>query len=65
MASSLENLTSYLNDVDKIITRKHCESMEQFKLFTGKKVFVYEYLDSWEKLNEEQLPQKKLILILN
>ena len=58
MASSLERLASYLNDADKIITRKHCDSMEEFKLLTRKGVFPYEYVDSWEKLDEEQLPSK-------
>ena len=54
MASSLEMLASYLNDADKIITRKQCDSMEDFKLLTRKGVFPYEYLDSWENLDEEQ-----------
>ena len=58
MASNLENLAPYLNDADKIITSKHCESMKESKLLTRKGVFPYEYVNSWEKLNEEQLPSK-------
>ena len=59
MAISLEKLASYLNDADKIITRKHCNIMEEFKLLlTRIGVFPYEYVDSWEKLDEEQLPSK-------
>lgn len=58
MASSLEKLSSYLDDADKSITRKHCENTEKFKLITRKGVFPYEYVDSWGKLDEKQLPSK-------
>ena len=58
MASSLKRLASYLNEADKFITRKHCDSMDEFKLLTKKGVFPYEYVDSWEKPADEQLPSK-------
>ena len=32
--------------------------MEEFKLLTRIRIFPYEYVDSWEKLDEEQLPSK-------
>ena len=32
--------------------------MENFKLLTRKGVLPYEHVDSWEKLDEEQLPSK-------
>ncbi|XP_043285742.1 uncharacterized protein [Venturia canescens] len=59
MPSSLDKLSSYLNDHDKSITRKHCNSVEEFKMLSRKGVFPYEYIDSWEKLDEKQLPSKE------
>ncbi|XP_043266555.1 uncharacterized protein [Venturia canescens] len=59
MANSLEKLASYLRDEDKSITRKHSSTVEEFQLLTRKGVFPYEYVDSWEKLDEEQLPSKE------
>ena len=53
-ASNFEKLASYLNDANKIITRQHNESMEEFKLLTRSEIFPYEYVDRWEKLDEEQ-----------
>ena len=58
MASSLEKLTSYRNDIDKCITRKECSNSEEFKLLTRKGVFPYEYVNSWNRLEERQLPPK-------
>lgn len=40
------------------IIRSHCTSTAEFELLTRKGVFPYEYTDSWEKLEEEQLPTK-------
>lgn len=56
MASSIDKLSSYLKDSDKLITKSHCKTMEEFNLLTRKGVFPYEYLDSWEKLEANQLP---------
>lgn len=59
MASSLEKLASYLKDDEKPITRSFTSSNQEFKLLTRKGVFPYEYVDSWEKLNEQKLPSQE------
>ena len=58
MASSLEKLTPYLNDVNKCIARKECSNSEEFKLLTRKGLFPYEYVNSWNRLEKSQLPPK-------
>lgn len=59
MASSLEKLTSYLTE--KCIVRKEFNNYneQQLQLLMKKGVFPYEYLDSWERLDEGQLPPKE------
>ncbi|XP_046737560.1 uncharacterized protein LOC124406251 [Diprion similis] len=59
MPSSLENLATYLNDNQIAITRKFCTSSEKFELLTRKGVFPYEYMDSWEKLEDVKLPPEE------
>ena len=59
MPSSLEKLASYLSNDEKKITRKHCKNQDEFNLLTRKGVFPYDYIDSWEKLQEFQLPSKE------
>lgn len=59
MASSLEKLASYLTDHQKVIVQKYFKNNDHFKLVTRKGVFPYDYLDSWEKLNETCLPPRE------
>ena len=56
MVSSLEKLASYMNDNDRCITRKQCSNAKEFNLLTRKGVFPYEYVNSWNRLDERQLP---------
>jgi hypothetical protein len=58
MSNSLDKLSSYLDDDQKVTTRKFITDDEQFKLVTRKGVFPYEYINSWEKLKDTCLPSK-------
>ncbi|XP_053597497.1 uncharacterized protein LOC103578820 [Microplitis demolitor] len=60
MASSIEKLASYLSDDNKNITQHFYPDPEKFKLVTRKGVFPYEYINSIKRLDDEQLPEKKL-----
>ena len=59
MPSNLEKLASYLNNNDKNITRKFCQNDSEFNFLKRKGVFPYDYISSWEKLEEESLPPKE------
>lgn len=66
MSSSIEKLSSYLENCKKSVTRKHCNSDEEFVLLIRKGVFPYDYIDSWDKLDETVLPpQTSFYSILN
>lgn len=58
MASSLDKLASYLPSDKKKILRTVFNNMDdnKRKLLERKGVFPYDYVDSWEKLNENRLP---------
>ncbi|XP_031355217.1 uncharacterized protein LOC116179559 [Photinus pyralis] len=58
MSSSIDKLSSYLDNEQKTITRAHCRNANEFHLLTRKGVFPYDYVDSWEKLNETVLPTR-------
>lgn len=64
MSASLDYLSSILPPEKKNIlkmecTKSGCYSDEMFDLLIRKGVFPYEYIDSYEKLNEVKLPPKK------
>ncbi|CAD6233886.1 GSCOCG00012328001-RA-CDS [Cotesia congregata] len=59
MASSIDKLSSYLTDNDMKITRQFYSDPEQLKLVTSKGIFPYEYVDSLEKLDETELPDRQ------
>lgn len=54
--SSLDKLSSYLDNGQKVITRANCRNDKEFELLQRKGVFPYGYLDSWVKLHDEKLP---------
>lgn len=56
--SSIEKLASFLNKDDFKILRKTYPTHEHFQLMTRKGVFPYDYMDSFEKLNELALPDR-------
>ncbi|KAJ8914885.1 hypothetical protein NQ315_014898 [Exocentrus adspersus] len=58
MSSSLDKLSSYLEDEKKTIVRAHCNTDKEFNLLTRKGVFPYDYIDSWERFTETCLPSK-------
>ena len=45
-------------------TQKFCNNdTNKFILLLRKGVYLYEYMDSWERFNEETLPNKKAFYI--
>lgn len=61
MASSLDSLVNNLTDEQKKITNhefRHLEN-DELVLLKRKGVFPYDFLDSWEKLDERTLPSQE------
>jgi hypothetical protein len=56
---TLGHLSSILTDNQKVITRKCYPNDSKFNLVVRKGVFPYEYLYSWEKLNDTHLPPQE------
>lgn len=61
MNSSLDFLSSMIPLSEKKILQSECKeySEEQIQLLSRKGVFCYDYIDSYEKLNETSLPPKE------
>ncbi|XP_051176791.1 uncharacterized protein LOC127291633 [Leptopilina boulardi] len=59
MASSLDKLASYLDEYKIVNSVFSNYNDDKIQLLTRKGVFPYEYIDSREKLDETQLPQKE------
>lgn len=61
MSSSLDELSSFLPFDEKKILRSECKnySEDQVQMLQRKGVFCYDYINSWQKLNETSLPSKK------
>ena len=59
MPLCLEKLSSYLREYKIVINEFMTLEREKINLLTKKGVFPYEYLGSWKKLNETELPDKK------
>lgn len=61
MASSLDKLASYLPSDKKTILRTEFDVLgnDKRRLLERKGIFPYDYVDSWEKLNETTLPTRE------
>ena len=59
MASSLDSLTNNLVKGGKKLTRFEDYSEDQYVLLVRKGVYLYEYMTSWDKFSETQLPPKR------
>ncbi|XP_071055501.1 uncharacterized protein [Onthophagus taurus] len=60
MASSLDSLAGNLEKCDFINIRKFFPHIEHFKLLTKKGIFPYNYITSFDKLNDTSLPPKSM-----
>ena len=58
MASSLDKLSSYLNEYPIVNSMYLNLDKDKIKLLTRKGVLPYEYLTCWERLSETRLPEK-------
>ena len=59
MASSLDSLIKNLvSSGEKLFSFENCTE-DQYDLLTRKGVYPYEYMDSWDKFEETQLPPKE------
>ncbi|XP_074038757.1 uncharacterized protein [Leptinotarsa decemlineata] len=56
MSSSLDTLVSYLSDFPNLISQFSNLSNDQQQILTKKGVMPYDYIDSFEKFNEDCLP---------
>ena len=59
MSSSLEKLASNLLDEDFIYTKKYFTDPVQFGLVKRKGVYPYDYMDSFSKFNDTELPERE------
>ena len=59
MNSSLEKLASNLEDEDFIYTKKYFTDPVQFNLMKRKGVYPYDYMDSFSKFNDTELPERE------
>ncbi|KAJ8980524.1 hypothetical protein NQ317_008321 [Molorchus minor] len=58
LSKSLDKLSQSLESEQCIETRRYFENEEEFGLIRQKGVFPYNYIDSFEKLEETQLPSR-------
>ena len=60
MPGSLDKLSKNLSDDQCKTLRRFYQKDDIFKLTRRKAVYPYEYIDSWEKFDETELPSKEL-----
>ena len=59
MSSSLEKLAGNLSEEGFIYTREYFKDLAQFKLMREKGVYPYDYMDSFSKFGDTQLPKRE------
>ena len=59
MSSSLEKLAGNLSDEGFIYTKEYFPDERQFQLMKGKGVYPYDYMDSFSKFSDTQLPGRE------
>ena len=59
MSSSLDELAGNLEDRDFIYTKDYFTDPVQFNLMKRKGVYPYDYMDSFSKFNDTELPQRE------
>ena len=59
MSSSLDKLSDNLEDEDFIYTKKYFTDPVQFNLMKRKGVYPYDYMDSFSKFNDTELPHRE------
>ena len=59
MSSSLDKLANNLEDRDFIYTKKYFTDPVQFNLMKRKGVYPYDYMDSFSKFNDTELPDRE------
>ena len=59
MSSSLDKLAGNLEDRDFIYTKDYFTDPVQFNLMKRKGVYPYDYMDSFSKFNDRELPQRE------
>ena len=63
MSSCLEKLAGNLSEEGFIYTGEYFTDKRQFQLMKEKGVYPYDYMDSFSKFNDTQLPQEEKIFI--
>lgn len=59
LSTSLDNLSKNLNPNEFVYLTKEFQNKEQLALIKEKGIYPYDYMDSWSKYNETNLPSKK------
>ena len=59
MSSSLQKLASNLSEEGFIYTKEYFTNERQFQLMKKKGVYPYDYMDSFTKFNDTQLPRRE------
>ena len=59
MSSSLEKLSDNLSEDDFIYAKKYFTDPVQFNLMKRKGVYPYDYMDSFSKFNDTELPERE------